>query len=529
VARPHPKERSGPGRVLSLLGTAGRAIPEHAGPIRKIGRYALYAEIAAGGLATVHLGRLLGPVGFARIVAIKRLHPQFAKDPEFVASFLDEARLASRVRHPNVVPTLDVVATGGELFVIMEFVLGESLAQLMRLAAERREAVPVHVAVAIMAGVLHGLHAAHEARDDRGEPLGLVHRDVSPHNVLVGADGAPHLIDFGIAKARGRSQVTRDGQIKGKLSYMPPEQLLGETMDRRADIFAASIVLWEMLTGRRLFQGVDDGDVFARVLHAPIDRPSAHARDVSPALDSAILLGLARDKASRYATAREMALDLEAAAALAPPSRVGNWVESLAHVALGERGAQVVAIEQDASSQGATRAESAIHTAPATVLVPVSSRAVVSTSSGWGEGPGRGTMGAWQRPGRALLALLSAVIVTITLVAVITWRGRRTTPNDVPSQIPATSQAQPIDPAPLPPAPSATALATLPMLPSVNATSESRPVRIRRPSPQTPAPARVGGSVRPTPSIAPSAVSCDPPFWYDSEGNKRYYRQCVGL
>src|SRR5271154_2607295 len=251
-------------------------------PARAIGRYLLFGEIAAGGMATVHFGRLSGAAGFSRTVAIKRLHPPLAKNPEFVAMFLDEARLAARIRHPNVVSTLDVVATEGELFVVMEYVPGESLARLLRAVRTGKEMVPVPIAATIMVGVLHGLHAAHEARDERGEPLRIVHRDVSPHNILVGTDGAAHVIDFGVAKARGRMQVTQQGQIKGKLSYMPSEQLLGNGLDQRADIFAASIVLWEALTGQRLFQGIDDGDVYAKVLLGKVDAPSVHAKGLSP-------------------------------------------------------------------------------------------------------------------------------------------------------------------------------------------------------------------------------------------------------
>src|SRR5580700_11191148 len=227
-----------------------------------VGRYALHHEIASGGMATVHIGRLLGPVGFARTVAIKRLHPHLARNPEFVAMFLDEARLAARIRHPNVVSTLDVVATEGELFVVMEYVPGDSLARLLFAAKERSERVPLSVAASIMVDMLHGLHAAHEASDERGQPLNLVHRDVSPHNVLVGTDGAAHLIDFGVAKATGRAQVTREGQLKGKLAYMAPEQLGGSPVDRRADVFGASVVLWEMLTGQRLFDGADEGEIY---------------------------------------------------------------------------------------------------------------------------------------------------------------------------------------------------------------------------------------------------------------------------
>jgi serine/threonine-protein kinase len=305
----------------------------------------LHAEIASGGMATIHIGRLLGPVGFARTVAIKRLHPPLARDPEFVAMFLDEARLAARIRHPNVVSTLDVVATEGELFVVMEYVPGESLARLLRAVRADKGIVPVPIAATIMVGVLHGLHAAHEARDERGQPLRIVHRDVSPHNILVGTDGDAHLIDFGIAKARGRMQVTRQGQIKGKISYMPAEQLMGQGLDHRADIFAASIVLWESLTGQRLFQGTDDGDVYAKVLMGKVDPPSLHARSLSPAIDAIVLRGLARDRAQRYATAREMALALEAAIPLAPPSQVGGWVESLVGDALADRTAQIAGIE----------------------------------------------------------------------------------------------------------------------------------------------------------------------------------------
>src|ERR1700733_14777693 len=186
-------------------------------PVRILGRYALYDEIAAGGMATVHLGRLIGPVGFSRTVAIKRLHQQYAKNPEFVAMFLDEARLAARIRHPNVVPTVDVVAMEEELFLVMEYIQGESLSRLFRAASVAAAPIPRSVAVTIMAGVLHGLHAAHEAKTEHGQPLDIVHRDVSPQNVLVGVDGVARVLDFGVAKAAHRVQTTQDGRIKGKL------------------------------------------------------------------------------------------------------------------------------------------------------------------------------------------------------------------------------------------------------------------------------------------------------------------------
>src|SRR5262249_26702224 len=161
---------------------------------------------------TVHVGRFVGHVGFSRIVAIKRLHPQFAKDPDFVAMFLDEARLASRIQHPNVVATLDVVKVVNEAFLVMEYVQGAALSRLMRASIERKGRVPQEIAASIAANMLHGLHAAHEAKSEKREPLSIVHRDVSPQNVMVGVDGVARVLDFGIAKAAMRSQSTRDGQ-----------------------------------------------------------------------------------------------------------------------------------------------------------------------------------------------------------------------------------------------------------------------------------------------------------------------------
>ncbi|MCW5837256.1 MAG: serine/threonine protein kinase, partial [Labilithrix sp.] len=226
--------------------------------VEQVGRYALGAPIARGGMATLHLGRLVGSAGFARTVAIKRLHRHLCADPSFLDAFADEARLAARIRHPNVVPTLDVVSTEasaaapGELLLVMEYVDGESLSALARQA---KAPLPPPIVVAIVSEMLHGLHSAHEARSEDGQPLGIVHRDVSPQNVLVGADGVARLVDFGIARATGvrRGSSTGEGDLKGKLAYMAPEQIRREPVTRKTDIFAAGIVLWELLTGRRLF------------------------------------------------------------------------------------------------------------------------------------------------------------------------------------------------------------------------------------------------------------------------------------
>ncbi|HEV3189563.1 MAG TPA: protein kinase, partial [Polyangiaceae bacterium] len=320
--------------------------------MRVVGRYALYGEIASGGMATVHFGRLLGVVGFAKTVAIKRLHAQLAKDPEFVSMFLDEARLAARIRHPNVVSTLDVVALHGELFLVMEYVQGDSLRQLVRAASKGGGRMPAAIAATILVGTLHGLHAAHEARSEQGQPLGIVHRDISPQNILVGTDGVPRVLDFGVAKAAGRAQTTREGQLKGKIAYMSPEQLMGRGVTRATDIFAASIVLWEALTGRRLFSGESEGEVVRNVLDAQIERPSKLVAGLSPQIDALVMRGLARDPAERFASAREMARALEKVMALAPSSDVGEFVEKIAAPALAYRAERIAKIESSSPVLG---------------------------------------------------------------------------------------------------------------------------------------------------------------------------------
>ena len=300
-------------------------------------------------MATVHVGKLSGPVGFSRTVAIKRLHPQYAKDPEFVTMFLDEARLAGRIRHPNVVPTLDVVTTEGEIFLVMEDVQGESLSKLARIAAGQGLPVPPRVAATIVTNMLHGLHAAHETRDEHGRALGIVHRDVSPQNVLVGADGVARVLDFGVAKAAGRMQTTREGQIKGKLSYMAPEQLSGGMVTRAADVYAAGVVLWETLVGRRLFEGDNEAMVLVRVLEGRYDRASRVRPDIPPEVDAIIDKALARDASQRFQTAREMALAIERTIGIASPAAVGEWVETIAAPELARRAAMIAEVESSAA------------------------------------------------------------------------------------------------------------------------------------------------------------------------------------
>jgi serine/threonine-protein kinase len=314
---------------------------------RLVGRYLVHRRIAAGGMATVHLGRLLGAAGFSRTVAIKRLHDGYARDPEFVAMLLDEARLASQIRHPNVVPTLDVVAEQDELLVVMEYIEGDSLAHLAKLAGEKGERLPIALAATIVAQALHGLHAAHDATDRSGEPLGIVHRDVSPQNVLVGVDGIGRVLDFGIAKAASRATSTEDGQIKGKTAYMAPEQLQNTSVDRRTDVWAAAVMFWELLAGKRLFMSETPAATIGKVLHEPIDSPSRWVPEVPLELAMICMRGLSRDPEARFASAEEMALAIEDAVQPMRAKEIGAWVRETAASTLEARAEMVREVEQE--------------------------------------------------------------------------------------------------------------------------------------------------------------------------------------
>ena len=316
-------------------------------PPRNIGRYLVFREIGHGGMATVHLGRLHGPAGFARTVAIKKLHSQYARDPEFVSMFLDEARLAARIQHPNVVSVLDVVASEGELFLIMDYVNGESLFTLFKEAAKTKTPIPRRIFVSIIANVLYGLDAAHEARSDTGTPLDIVHRDVSPQNVLLGTDGVARLLDFGVAKASQRVHLsTQDGKLKGKLSYMAPEQVSTGIVDRRADVYATGVMLWEGLTGQRLYGGsAEVGALVGAILAGNIKKPTSVAPSTPQVLEEITMKALARSPADRFETAREMATALERAIAPATPRQIGEWVTKVAGEQLRQRGELIAQIE----------------------------------------------------------------------------------------------------------------------------------------------------------------------------------------
>jgi serine/threonine protein kinase len=265
-------------------------------------------------MATVYLARLSGAGGFQRFVGIKRLHPHLAREPEFIEMFLEEARLAARIHHPNVVPILEIGTSDQGYYIVMEYVEGDTLANLIARAVQRGDRLPVRVAVRVMADVLAGLHAAHELADDGGKPLGIVHRDVSPQNILIGIDGSARLTDFGVARATSKLSTTRTGQLKGKLAYMAPEQARGaKDIDRRADVFAAGVVMWEALEGRRLFKGDGEADTMNKVLYEPIPPLEDTVRTVPGEIEIALDKALERERMQRFPTAAAFAEALERA------------------------------------------------------------------------------------------------------------------------------------------------------------------------------------------------------------------------
>jgi serine/threonine-protein kinase len=266
-------------------------------------------------MATVFLGRISGAGGFQRFVGIKRLHPHLAREPEFIEMFLEEARLAARIHHPNVVPILEIGTSDQGYYIVMEYVEGDTFANLIARTVQAGRRMPVSIAARILCDVLAGLHAAHELADDDGKPLGIVHRDVSPQNILIGIDGSARLTDFGVARATSKLSTTRTGQLKGKLAYMAPEQARSaKDIDRRADIFAAGVVFWEALEGRRLFKGDGEADTLNKVLNEPIPALKSAGPSVPREIEEVLEGALDRERARRFGTAALFGEALERAA-----------------------------------------------------------------------------------------------------------------------------------------------------------------------------------------------------------------------
>jgi len=297
--------------------------PSPSAPSReRLGAYELLLELASGGMATVYLGRATDKRQGPPLVALKRPHRHLQGDKTFLTMLVDEARLASAIDHQSVVKVRELGFDGGMPFIVMDYVEGTSLAELRRELSAIGRAIDVRVAVRIVLDALAGLNAAHELRDEGGRPLNIVHRDVSPHNVLIGCDGRALLTDFGIAKAEDRIQTTRTHEVKGKLAYLAPERI-----DKRrvctvqSDVFSMAVVLWECFAGRRLFRGDEAVDILQDVMQAPIPTLAQIGAQIPPALDDVIARALSRDLETRYRTAAEFAQAIERAAG---PEHVGT-------------------------------------------------------------------------------------------------------------------------------------------------------------------------------------------------------------
>jgi len=294
---------------------------------RQLGRYEILTQLASGGMASIYIARAQGVAGFERLVAIKVLHPHLAYEQEFISMFLDEARLAARIRHMNVVPTLDISDSPGDgYFLVMEYIEGNHLGALLGRAAKNGERLPQPFVCRVLVDALQGLAAAHRLTDENGNQLKLVHRDVSPHNILVGTDGIARLTDFGVAKADVRMASTRAGQFKGKLSYMAPEQASSSETDQRSDLFSVGIILWESLTGRRLFKGDSNAATLNKLLNDEVVPPSKLWADLEQ-YDEIVMKALSRDPDKRFQTADEFAEALDAGAGRAGVAKTRDVAE----------------------------------------------------------------------------------------------------------------------------------------------------------------------------------------------------------
>jgi hypothetical protein len=424
------------------------------------GKYVLRARIASGGMGEIFLATLDGAAGFRKLVVVKRLLPHIAEDPRFVAMFLDEARLAARLAHPHVCTIYELGEVSGRYFIAMEYLEGVTLHELVHSAALQTQPLAMGVVAAVMQGICEGLHHAHELRHADGRIAGVVHRDVSPSNLFVLAQGLPKVLDFGIAKSRDRLVRTTTGTVRGKYAYMSPEQIAGEAVDRRSDVFAAGVVLHEALTGRPLFERETDFLIYKAILQDPIPRVGALRDDVPEAVSDVVARALARRPEERFASARELGEALAAAVApfggAASAQTVAVVVEGACAAELERRRALVRQIEH--------AVDEVVVPAPAAaapIAAPTPGRASVPAAAT----PARPPRGSTAPPAsrRRLRYLTLALLVAVPL-AIYTWRALATPPQTSalpPAPVlltagdvvvtPAAAPAAPADAAPAPP------------------------------------------------------------------------------
>ncbi|MCK5796381.1 MAG: serine/threonine protein kinase, partial [Deltaproteobacteria bacterium] len=295
----------------------------------RFGKYELLQRIGVGGMAEVWVARTFGAEGFVKELVIKRILEQFNEDEEFVSMFINEARLASRLQHANIVQIFDFDQVEGVYYIAMEFIDGPDLRKVVATARRRSMAIPQTLAVHVGIEVLKGLHYAH-TRQDRGQPLGIVHRDISPHNLLLSYAGEVKITDFGIAKVAALASATRTGMLKGKLTYMSPEQVRADAVDARADLYALGIVIWELLAGRRRYLDVgSEGELVAAVRRGEVPHLAEVAPDVDEELAGVVDRLLAPDPDERFGSAAEALTDLSAFAGATDGLEVADYLAKL--------------------------------------------------------------------------------------------------------------------------------------------------------------------------------------------------------
>ncbi len=378
---------------------------------QSFGKYHVFATLGRGGMADVYLAVARGPVGFNKLVVLKRLRAQLADEPAFREMFLDEARLAARLNHPNVVDTFEVGDHHGNYYIAMEYLEGQALNKILRAAIKQRMRLPPQMCARIAADALAGLHAAHTLSDYDGSPLGIIHRDVSPHNLFVRYEGHVKLVDFGIAKAASGSTETEIGVLKGKVAYMAPEQASGEGMDARADLFAMGVVLWEMITLKRLFPGDNAAATLHKLLTEPIPLPSEIVDGVSPELDRIVSKSLERDPSRRFQSAADMRNALEdyiVHAGGARSDELGRFVSHLFVKLREDTQSKIRAYMTRFNKAGSTQEVRALTAESLRRVEAATAPGMLSAGGGTGSqiGPVTGSMGPARRSSSLLVPVL---------------------------------------------------------------------------------------------------------------------------
>jgi serine/threonine protein kinase len=287
------------------------AVFDRRGETTRLGSFEIVRKLARGGMAEIFLARTRGPSGFEKLVVLKKILPKYAGKRRFVQLFLEEAKLAASLDHPNIAQVYDIGMVDGSYFFTMEYLHGQDLRSILHRAWRTGDRLPIENAVQIARNVASALHFAHEKQRSDGGLLGIVHRDVSPSNIIVTYDGATKLLDFGVAKTTASTVKTRTGALKGKVSYMSPEQARGAPIDRRSDIFSLGVVLWETVTIQRLFRGENDLATLQLIINQPPRRPTAIRPDCPPELERIVLRALAQDPGDRYPTAEHLVTELD--------------------------------------------------------------------------------------------------------------------------------------------------------------------------------------------------------------------------